>query len=181
MFWSTFLHAPFRFAAYFKISQRSGSRLKALSLGTAIIWSGLSIGMFVSCGPQKQGSQSEIQIASMSQPEALADLIQIVETYRMQYGPLKYKETTLGLQFENMVSEAREAVSLAQTDAEYIYEYAKFLGKFRDGHVSFRAPVLTSLNELQAVIPLVLTPIEGRAIITSITDPSLRVTMVGLC
>ena len=150
------------------------SRLGASALGLSVV---LGSALVLSCGTGSKTQQSQvqkIQLKNMSQEEAQADFAQIVETFRRNYGPLKFKEQRFAFTFDDLVAEHKQRLSAAVTDGEYFEIFASFLASFRDGHVSFRAPVLTALNEVTAEIPIALMPVEGKALVESIIDPSIK-------
>jgi hypothetical protein len=118
-------------------------------------------------------NQSKIQLANMTKSEAIADFNYIVENFKRNYGPLKFKEQRFGYKFADLIAEARAKLDSASTDAEFFEIYATFLGAFQDGHVSFRAPVLSGVGEVSAQIPIALMPVEGKALVEELLDPSL--------
>ena len=117
---------------------------------------------------------AKLQISSMSSREAVADFRQIVETFRRNYGPLKYKEERFGYSFDELAAQAELELRKVKTDGEYFEIYSRFLANFRDGHVSFRAPVLSSVKAVSAEIPIYLVPLEGRAFV-EVIDESLAI------
>lgn len=64
-------------------------------------------------------------------------LIQQIENY---YGPLKLKETTIGLKWDKAKQQLLGKLGKVKTPTEYVFLVAEFLHSFNDAHVSIELP-----------------------------------------
>jgi Peptidase family S41 len=153
-------------------SQKFSSR--AYLVSRQIQFSVLALVAFlVGCGTKPQ-DDSNTQLVSLSKAEALADFKQIVDSMKGQYGPLEYKEARFGFKFPDLVSKYKQEIEASNTDAEFFASYSRFLGEFHDGHVSFRAPVASTVGMVRAFVPIEITPVQGRAIVEAIDEDVLK-------
>ncbi len=106
----------------------------------------------------------------LTSAERTSDFDAMVSTIKDYYGPLEFKERRFSFKLDDLVQEYRPQSIAAKTDAENFGVLKKFLARLHDGHVSIRTSVSksTSYN-----VPLLLTPVENRALIAKITDPEL--------
>jgi C-terminal processing protease CtpA/Prc len=102
--------------------------------------------------------------------ERSSDFDSMVTTIRDYYGPLDFKEKRFGFKLDDLVQEYRPLALATKTDAENFGILKKFLARLHDGHVSIRTNVSKSISYN---VPLLVTPVENRALIAKITDPEL--------
>jgi C-terminal processing protease CtpA/Prc len=124
--------------------------------------------------------KSQVQLRDLTPDEARADFQQIVEGIRNLYGPLEFKERRYNYKFEDLVSKSLEELKSAKTDVEVFGVYARFLAKLDDGHVSIRFPTRSTLGYNRVTIPVIAEPLDGKAIVTQIGDPTIADLGVGI-
>lgn len=124
----------------------------------------------VSCRVRDVGSRSALNQRNLTKEEAMDDFRDLVTKIKTLYGPLAYKEQRFGYSFDQITKETEIAVQAARNDAEVFGAFAKLLTKFKDGHVSIKFPSNSDDKPIGYKIPIMLTPIEKRAIVASIGD-----------
>lgn len=134
-----------------------------------------SVGLLsaVACGVGIRNVGTEVYLRDLTVEEALADFDTLVSTFRDQYGPLEFKERRFELSFDQLAQGLRSELETARTDAQIFNIYSRFVSSFRDGHVSIRFNGKSSRGENRARIPLFAEAIEGKAVISSVTDESI--------
>ncbi len=113
--------------------------------------------------------ENTVGLRPMNQQEAMEDYEEMVALFRQLYGPLEYKETLLGFQFDQWVAEQRQKVAQAKNDTELFAAYAEFISKFKDGHVSIRF-AMNETGFTKYTVPLTIAPIEGKVVLVEIGD-----------
>lgn len=124
-------------------------------------------------GPEKQTTLNFGQhihgIKSISAKEGLEDFHELVRTVRNFYGPLQFKEKRFQFSFDEKVLEFEQRVIASQNDSELFSVFAEFISLFQDGHVGITFALNDSgFNTYD--IPLVITPVEGRVLISKVGD-----------
>ena len=122
------------------------------------------------CSCRMRDNQSDVKQRDLNQQEAMDDFRDLVTKIRTLYGPLSFKEQRFGYTFDQVVKESEAAVQAAKTDAELFGIFAKLLTKFKDGHVSIAFNSNSDHKPVSYKIPIMLTPIEQKAIVSSIGD-----------
>jgi Peptidase family S41 len=111
-------------------------------------------------------------LRDMSAAEAAEDLEQIFTYVRTLYGPYEYKEQRFGYSIAALEDEARAMLVDSPNDDGFYAAGNWFLSRFDDGHVNlFGAP--SSNPTVSYVIGLFLQPVEGKALVAELFDPSL--------
>jgi hypothetical protein len=113
-----------------------------------------------------------VALRDMTASEAFEDLEQIFTYVRTLYGPYEYKEARFGYSIAQLEDEAREMLADAPSDDGFYAAANWFLTRFDDGHVNLVAAP-SSNPVANYVIGLYLTPVEGKALIAEMFDPSL--------
>lgn len=72
--------------------------------------------------------------------QKLSDLNQLVGTIKSGYGPLKYKETHLGLNIDMLAREYAEKIAATKTNGEFYYLLVRFVAEFQDSHFGASLP-----------------------------------------
>ncbi|MEK7689581.1 MAG: hypothetical protein AAB425_01020, partial [Bdellovibrionota bacterium] len=107
-------------------------------------------------------------LRNLTTQEVTDDFDELVGQFRALYGPRKYKERRFGFDFEQWVTEKRTELQQTRSDGEAFGVFKKFTSKFQDGHVGIQFSS-NAAEVFRYVLPLVATPIEGRAILASVS------------
>lgn len=79
--------------------------------------------------------------ADRIQPDLRAeDFDQLVSWIRNDYGPMEFKRTALGFDFEGVTKKYRDEIKRAGSDEDFRFLLARYVGEFRDAHFSLRYP-----------------------------------------
>ncbi|MBC7740570.1 MAG: PDZ domain-containing protein [Bdellovibrionaceae bacterium] len=100
----------------------------------------------------------------LTKEERSDDFDQLLKIFKNFYGPYQLKEKNLKISIEKLVQEFKEKSLVAQTDEEFMSYVMQFGATLHDGHVQFVIEHSAS-NILRYRIPILLTPIEGKAIV----------------
>jgi peptidase S41-like protein len=117
------------------------------------------------------GSRSA-PLRDLSASEASEDLEQIFTYIRTFYGPAEYKEARFGYSIDALEDEARALLAAAPGDDGFYAAANWFLTRLDDGHVA----LVTSPNSnpiFNYVVGIFLQPVEGKALVAELFDPSL--------
>lgn len=111
-------------------------------------------------------------LRDMTTAEASEDLEQVFTLVRTLYAPYEYKEARFGYSIAALEDEARATLAANPNDDGFYTATSSFLAHFDDGHVSLSSapssdPVLTYL------VGIVLQPVDGKALVAELLDPSL--------
>ncbi len=101
--------------------------------------------------------------AALSTEQRLADFNQLVNIIQRNYGPLRWKQTTIGLDFPKVVGEYQQRAAAATSDAEFHRVLAQFISELKDAHVSPMVP-----SNHRANLGFVADFVEGKVLIESI-------------
>lgn len=77
---------------------------------------------------------------SMSRQEMVDDAKTIINLFYQQYGPLKWKELNLGINFKDISEKFIEDAGKASSDKEFYRLVIDYLSNFKDAHVSYYIP-----------------------------------------
>jgi len=78
--------------------------------------------------------------------QRIEDFDQLVSWIRNDYGPMEFKRTVLGVDFESITKKYRDAVTSGGSDEDFRYLLARYVGEFRDAHCTLRYPTKTVAN-----------------------------------
>lgn len=110
--------------------------------------------------------------AALTTEQRLSDYSQLVNTFERSYGPLRWKQTTIGLDWKKNVEEFRGKVIAAKSDGEFYRVLTQFLASMQDAHVSATVP-----SNFRANLGFLCDYIEGKVLIETI-DPLRLPTML---
>ncbi|MCO5142301.1 MAG: protease-like activity factor CPAF [Oligoflexia bacterium] len=108
-------------------------------------------------------STSQISFAGMSSDQRLNDFNQMVNLIERNYGPLRWKQTSIGLDWNRLVSEYKEKVLKVKSDTEFYTVLAKFTSSLKDGHVSAMVP-----STRRARLGFLCDLVDGKVLIETI-------------
>jgi len=132
-----------------------------------------SLVFFASCDNKKDTKAPEGKIAGnlrvLTSNERAADFDQLLEIFKSYYGPYQLKESTLGVNIEKLATDLKTQAMEAKTDEEFMGYVMQFGAALQDGHVQFAIENSAS-NVGRYIIPMVLTTIEGKAIVGDIEE-----------
>ena len=111
-------------------------------------------------------------LRDMTPAEALEDLEQIFTHFRAYYGPYEYKEARFGYTIADLEDEARAILADSPNDDGFYTAATRFASRLDDGHVSVQ-PAASSNPVISYAIGLLLQPVEGKALVAEVFDPSL--------
>lgn len=101
--------------------------------------------------------------AALNADQRLADFDQLVTTVQRNYGPLHWKRTSIGLDFDKDVATFRARAASAKNDTEFYRVLAGFLASLKDAHVSSAVP-----STYKASLGFTVDRIEGKALIETV-------------
>jgi hypothetical protein len=78
--------------------------------------------------------------AALSVDQRQADFTQLVNTVQRNYGPLRWKKETIGLDFNKLVATTKAKIDAVKTDAEFYRVLAAFISAFHDAHTTATLP-----------------------------------------
>lgn len=115
---------------------------------------------------------SQTSFAALTTEQRLTDYSQLVNTFERSYGPLRWKKTTIGLDWKKNVEDFRAKVIAARSDGEFYRVMAQFLASLQDAHVTATIP-----SNFRANLGFLCDYIEGKVLI-DIIDPLRLPTML---
>lgn len=101
--------------------------------------------------------------AALSQQQRLEDFHQLVSTVERNYAPLRWKKTSIGLDWKANIEKFRDQVIAAKNDVEFYGVLTKFLAALKDGHVSAEVP-----STLRARLGFISDYVDGKVLIEEI-------------
>lgn len=126
------------------------------------------------CDNKKDGGEGGTdKIAGNLRPlttsERAEDFDQLLQTFKTYYGPYKLKESLFRYSIEDLAKSLKAQAINAKTEDEFIGYVMQFGAAMRDGHV-YLGPE-NSANGIRSYnIPILLTPIEGKALVADIEE-----------
>lgn len=99
----------------------------------------------------------------LSTEQKLADLNQLIEIVKAQYGPLHYKADKLGIKVDDLAAKYEASIKATTNNKEFYYELIKFVGEFKDGHFGAWIP-----TKLQGKVPFIVELVDGKVLIDEI-------------
>lgn len=106
---------------------------------------------------------AQTSYAALSSEQRLSDFAQLVNILQRNYGPLRWKKQSVGLDFAKHVEEYKARVAAARNDAEYYNLLARFTAGLKDAHVTAMIPS-TQRSQLGFTTDL----IEGKVLIETV-------------
>jgi len=106
---------------------------------------------------------AQTSFAALSSEQRLSDFAQLVNIFQRNYGPLRWKKTSVGLDFEKHVAEYKSRIAAARNDAEFYNLLARFTAGLKDGHVTAIVP-----STLRANLGFTVDLIEGKVLIETV-------------
>lgn len=138
-------------------------------LGIAVI----SLVLLTGCDNKKEGGDQGDKLAgnlrSLTANERAADFDQLLQIFKTYYGPYQLKERQFKFSIEKLAQDLKAQAVNAKTEEEFMGYVLQFGAALRDGHVSFRVENSSS-GISRYSIPILLTPIEGKAIVADIEE-----------
>lgn len=101
----------------------------------------------------------------MTREMRLSDARMIIGLFDRGYAPLKWKEKSFGLSFEEISNQLLAEVKKDITDREFYKAVSRYVAKFRDSHVSVRFP-----STLKSYLNFYVDDIEGRIVVVGFVD-----------
>lgn len=139
----------------------------------------LAAATLVACSGEDMTALERARVAShaaalrdMTPAEALEDLEQIFTHFRAYYGPYEYKEARFGYAIADLEDEARAMLASAPDDDGFYTAATWFASRLDDGHVSVQRAA-SSNPIIGYAVGLMLQPVEGKALVAELFDPSL--------
>jgi hypothetical protein len=100
---------------------------------------------------------------AMTTEQRLGDFNQLVSIIQRHYGPLRWKQETIGLDFKRVVADYNEKIGHAKSDAEFYRLLAEFTSELKDAHVSATVP-----STYRARLGFLCDLVEGKVLIETI-------------
>jgi hypothetical protein len=115
---------------------------------------------------------STAPLRDMTKAEASQDLEQLFNYVHTLYGPYEYKEQRFGYSIAALEDTARSMLGASPGDDGFYTAANWFLTRLNDGHVSLQpGPDSNPITTYE--VGLVLQPVEGKALVAELFDPSL--------
>lgn len=108
-------------------------------------------------------STTQNVMAGLSSDERLTDFTQLVNIIERYYGPLRWKQETIKLDWKRTVEQYRAQVLAAKSDAEFYRVLARFTSELKDSHVTPMIP-----STYRASLGFLCDLVEGKALIETI-------------
>jgi len=102
-------------------------------------------------------------LAALSRDQRLADFNQAVSIIERNYGPLQWKETSIGLDWKKNVELYREKIATSNSDTKFYQTISQFLSSLQDAHVSAQVP-----STYRASLGFLCDYVEGKVLIETI-------------
>jgi hypothetical protein len=108
-------------------------------------------------------ASAQPSLAAMTAEQRLTDFNQLVNIFERNYGPLRWKQTTIGLDWKKNAEEFRQKALASKSDAEFYRVLAQFLASLKDAHVSSQIP-----STYRASLGFLCDVVEGKVLIETI-------------
>ena len=134
----------------------------------------LAVGV-AACHPAKrQVSANDLgetvgALRPLTSDERARDFDQYVSLFKSYYGPYQFKERVLGINFDNLAASLKAQAIAAKSDEEFVGFVMQLGATLKDGHVQIISGA-TSEGIASYSIPIVVTPLEQKAIVAEIKD-----------
>ena len=119
--------------------------------------------------PSTEIGSDSAAVRAMTLNEREQDFDSLIQLFENHYAPYDFKERTLGIRISDIATGLRPRAVHAQSDEEFLGILREFAAVLRDGHVSLR-PTVTSSNIKEFKIPMLITPVEDKALVASVND-----------
>jgi C-terminal processing protease CtpA/Prc len=139
--------------------------------------SALSVaGLLSACSGDKNAENSLSEAGRMhlqglrplTSDEQKADFDQMLTMFKTYYGPYQYKEKRLGISIESLSNDLKAKALNSKTDEEFAGYVMQMGAALHDGHVQIHI-INTNSGISSYKMPIVVTPLEGKAIIGDIS------------
>lgn len=107
------------------------------------------------------------QLRPLTANERAADFDQLLSMFKTYYGPYEYKQERFGYKIEEVIASLKEKAMQAKTDEEFAGLVVQFGAVLQDGHVHL-GPENSSSGIARYRVPILLTPVEHRALVGQI-------------
>lgn len=101
--------------------------------------------------------------AALTVEQRLSDFTQLVNIVERNYGPLRWKKESIGLDFKRLVSDFDAKVRAARSDSEFYRVLAQFTSSLKDAHVGAIIP-----SNYSASLGFVCDLVEGKVLIEKV-------------
>lgn len=108
-------------------------------------------------------ASAQPSFAALNAEQRLTDFNQLVNIFERNYGPLRWKKETIGLDWKKNAEEFRQKALAAKSDAEFYRVLAQFLASLKDAHVSSSIP-----STYRAQLGFLCDVVEGKVLIETI-------------
>lgn len=119
------------------------------------------------------------KLRELTQEERASDFAFLKDLFKTYYGPYQYKEKLLGINIDKLITDLGVQAQKAKTDEEFAGYVMQVGGALKDAHVQISIENTTS-GISSYKIPIVITPVEGKAIIAGITDDLKKFTKFSI-
>lgn len=106
---------------------------------------------------------AQTSFAALNPEQRLADFHQLVNILKRNYGPLRWKKESIGLDFDAHVNDFRAKISAARSDAEFYQLLSRFAAGLKDSHVTAIVP-----STYRATLGFGVDLVEGKLLIETI-------------
>lgn len=133
---------------------------------------GVVSSLVVGCNPsqtskQQIDAQSASALRALEKSERDADFDQMLGMFKSLYGPYQFKEARFGYKIEDLANSLKAKAANAKNDEEFVGYLMQFAAQLQDGHV-YMAVENTSSSIQKFSIPIIVMPVEGKAIVADI-------------
>ncbi|MEQ1876138.1 MAG: S41 family peptidase [Bdellovibrionia bacterium] len=109
-----------------------------------------------------------LQAATLTEEERLSDFNQLVGMIKSGYGPVKYKQSALGIDINKLSVQYTEKIKAVKTNGDFYYLMVEFVAEFKDSHFSAAVPTTHGAN-----LPFTTDLVEGRVLVDAIDRSKL--------
>lgn len=129
--------------------------------------------VIAACSSQKEGltldKNTTSQLREPTAAERLNDFSYLKELFKTYYGPYEYKEKRFGFNIDKLITDLGTQAAQSKSDEEFTGYVMQVGAAMKDAHVQI--VVENTASGISAYrIPIVITPVEGKAIIAGIPD-----------
>jgi C-terminal processing protease CtpA/Prc len=110
-------------------------------------------------------------VRPLNQSERAADFDQLLQLFKIYYGPYDYKQELFRMNIEQETARLKDLAVNAKTDEEFAGFVMQFAALLKDGHVGAQIPN-TASGIARYNIPILLVPVEGKTLV-GIVDEKL--------
>ncbi len=133
----------------------------------------LVLAMLPACASSSESDTSSDEIRDLKSREVVAELTQIGELLKSNYGPLTYKKERFGFDLDEALDEAKKEIRAADNEADRVRPIFKLLAKLKDGHVSLYYP-FHGESAATSSLPFTITPVQGAYLVANSEEESIQ-------